>query len=107
MTPAQDARLEATLAYVRSGEPDLTNRQMAMLMLVTWTPGPHTVRSLAQELLVAKPVITRATDRLVQLGFVKRRRDPEDKRVVLITGTGEGLVFLARLEAFDMREAAE
>ncbi|NWM00780.1 MarR family transcriptional regulator, partial [Klebsiella pneumoniae] len=32
--------------YVRSGEPDLTNRQMALLMLVYLDPGPHTVRGL-------------------------------------------------------------
>jgi hypothetical protein len=38
----------ALIAYVRSGEPDLTNRQMALLMLVYLTPGPHTVRGLAR-----------------------------------------------------------
>ena len=40
--------MRALIAYVRSGEPDLTNRQMALLMLVYLTPGPHTVRGLAQ-----------------------------------------------------------
>ena len=35
--------MKALIAYVRSGEPDLTNRQMALLMLVYLTPGPHTV----------------------------------------------------------------
>ena len=39
--------MKALIAYVRSGEPDLTNRQMALLMLVYLTPGPHTVRGLA------------------------------------------------------------
>lgn len=101
MTPAQDARLEATLAYVRSGEADLTNRQMGLLMLVTWTPGPHTVRGTAQEMLVSKPVITRATNRLVELGLVRRRHDPDDRRSLLLTGTGEGLAFLQRLIAFE------
>ena len=32
--------MKALIAYVRSGEPDLTNRQMALLMLVYLTPGP-------------------------------------------------------------------
>ena len=40
--------MRALIAYVRSGEPDLTNRQMALLMLVYLTPGPHTVRGLAE-----------------------------------------------------------
>ena len=42
--------MKALIAYVRSGEPDLTNRQMALLMLVYLTPGPHTVRGLARVL---------------------------------------------------------
>ena len=48
--------MKALIAYVRSGEPDLTNRQMALLMLVYLTPGPHTVRGLARVLGVSKPV---------------------------------------------------
>ncbi|MEP7129943.1 MAG: MarR family transcriptional regulator, partial [Sphingomicrobium sp.] len=30
--------MKALIAYVRSGEPDLTNRQMALLMLVYLSP---------------------------------------------------------------------
>jgi hypothetical protein len=41
--------MRALIEYVRSGEPDLTNRQMALLMLVYLTPGPHTVRGLARQ----------------------------------------------------------
>jgi len=54
------AWMRALIEYVRSGEPDLTNRQMALLMLVYLTPGPHTVRGLARTLGVSKPVVTRA-----------------------------------------------
>jgi hypothetical protein len=36
--------MRALVGYVRSGEPDLTNRQMALLMIVYLTPGPHTWR---------------------------------------------------------------
>ena len=45
--------MRALIAYVRSGEPDLTNRQMALLLLVYLTPGPHTVRCLARTLGVS------------------------------------------------------
>jgi hypothetical protein len=31
--------MRALIGYVRSGEPDLTNRQMALLMLVYLTPA--------------------------------------------------------------------
>ncbi|MEO6579671.1 MAG: MarR family transcriptional regulator, partial [Sphingomicrobium sp.] len=39
--------MRTLINYVRSGEPDLTNRQMALLMLIYLTPGPHTVRGIA------------------------------------------------------------
>ena len=42
--------MRTLIGYVRSGEPDLTNRQMALMLLVYLTPGPHTVRGLAERL---------------------------------------------------------
>jgi hypothetical protein len=39
--------MQTLIGYVRSGQPDLTNRQMALMLLVYLTPGPHTVRGLA------------------------------------------------------------
>jgi DNA-binding MarR family transcriptional regulator len=70
------AWMRALIAYVRSGEPDLTNRQMALLMLVYLTPGPHTVRGLAKVLGVSKPVVTRALNTLG--GLVVRTKDGAD-----------------------------
>ena len=42
--------MHTLINYVRSGQPDLTNRQMALMMLVYLTPGPHTVRGIAKGL---------------------------------------------------------
>ena len=64
--------------YVRSGEPDLTNRQLALLLVVYLTPGPHTVRGLARILNVSKPVITRALNRLGTMRYLRRQRDDRD-----------------------------
>ncbi|MEZ0496561.1 MarR family transcriptional regulator [Sphingomonas sp. IW22] len=86
--------------YVRSGEPDLTNRQMALLMLVYLKPGPHTVRGLARALNVSKPVITRALNRLGALGYLRRQRDDSDKRNIFVTRTPEGADFLAEFGQF-------
>ncbi|MFW2852747.1 MarR family transcriptional regulator [Sphingomonas sp. TX0543] len=80
--------------YVRSGEPDLTNRQMALLMVVYLLPGPHTVRGLAQNLNVSKPVVTRALNRLGALGYLRRQRDDSDKRNIFVAQTSEGADFL-------------
>ena len=86
--------MRALIAYVRSGEPDLTNRQMALLMLVYLTPGPHTVRGLAKVLGVSKPVVTRALNTLGALGYLRRERDQDDRRNVFVVRTSDGADFL-------------
>jgi DNA-binding MarR family transcriptional regulator len=85
---------EVTLGSVRSSDPDLTARQMAVLLTVYLTPPPHTVRGLAALLGVGKPVITRALDAMSAAGLVKRKRDEADKRNVLVQRTVKGSVFL-------------
>jgi DNA-binding MarR family transcriptional regulator len=86
--------MKALIAYVRSGEPDLTNRQMALLMLVYLTPGPHTVRGLARLLGVSKPVVTRALNTLGGLGYLRRERDQDDRRNIFVVRTNNGAQFL-------------
>ena len=86
--------MRALIGYVRSGEPDLTNRQMALLMLVYLTPGPHTVRGLAATLGVSKPVVTRALNTLGTLGYLRRERDQDDRRNVFVVRTNDGTRFL-------------
>jgi DNA-binding MarR family transcriptional regulator len=90
--------MRTLIAYVRSGEPDLTNRQMALMLLVYLTPGPHTVRGLAERLGVSKPVITRALNTLGALGYLRRVRDESDRRNVFVAKTGSGQEFLESFE---------
>ena len=92
--------------YVRSGEPDLTNRQMALMLLVYLTPGPHTVRGLAQVLTVSKPVITRALNTLGSLGYLRRVRDENDRRNVFVAKTSTGQDFLDSFQRNLERDAA-
>ena len=92
--------------YVRSGNPDLTNRQMALLMIVCLTPGPHTVRGLAHRLGVSKPVVTRALNTLSGLGYLRRERDESDGRNVFIAPTSNGARFLESFEQFLSAEQA-
>ena len=86
--------MQTLISYVRSGQPDLTNRQMALMMLVYLTPGPHTVRGLASLLGVSKPVITRALNTLGALGYLRRVRDEADRRNVFVAKTSTGHEFL-------------
>jgi len=90
--------MQALISYVRSGQPDLTNRQMALMLLVYLTPGPHTVRGLAQLLGVSKPVITRALNTLGALGYLRRVRDESDRRNVFVAKTNTGQDFLEGFE---------
>jgi DNA-binding MarR family transcriptional regulator len=86
------------ISYVQSGQPDLTNRQMALMLLVYLTPGPHTVRGLAHSLGVSKPVITRALNTLGSLGYLRRVRDEADRRNVFVAKTRTGQEFLESFE---------
>ena len=90
--------MRALISYVRSGKPDLTNRQMALLLLVHNTQGPHTVRGLAHMLDVSKPVVTRALNTLSALGYLRRERDDADRRNIFIAPTRTGAQFLDGFE---------
>ena len=92
--------MQALVDYVRSGQPDLTNRQMALLLHVYLTSAPHTVRGLARVLNVSKPVVTRALNRLGALGYLRRQRDETDKRNIFVVRTAEGADFLAEFGHF-------
>ena len=92
--------MRTLIDYVRSGAPDLTNRQMALLMLVYLTPGPHTVRGLAKILGVSKPVVTRALNTLGGLGYLQRERDQDARRNVFVVRTSDGTNFLEGFKRF-------
>jgi len=92
--------MQTLVDYVRSGKPDLTNRQMALMMTVYIDAGPHTVRGLAEALNVSKPVITRALNKLSALGYLRRERDSADRRNIFITRTPKGAEFLDAFHHF-------
>lgn len=96
--PVQFQSLEmwrhALVASVRGEAPDLSARQMALMLSVYLGEGPHTVRGLAQALHISKPAVSRALDRLGELGYVRRERDELDRRNVLVQRTATGGEFL-------------
>lgn len=95
--------LKASLA---SGGHDLSSRQMAVLMTVYLGTPPHTVRSLSEALAVPRPAVTRSLDTLERLDLVRRKPDPDDRRVVMIQRTVKGSVFLTEF-GHQMVRAAE
>lgn len=99
LRPSQALRLWQTvsLSEVRDDAPDLTSRQLAILLTVYLDPPPHTIRGLAADLRVTKPVVTRALDTMGALHLVSRHRDERDRRNVLVKRTVEGALFVERL----------
>ena len=104
---ALDLWRRAQIASVRAGGPDLSARQLSVLLTVYMTPPPHTVRGLAALLDVSKPAITRALDRLSILGLARRKRDETDGRNVLVQRTVKGAVFLTDFAALIAAAARE
>lgn len=97
LRPAQalDLWRRTMVESVRRDQPDLSARQMAILLIVYTQPAPHTVRGLSSELNISKPAVTRAIDRLSQLDYVRRKIDEDDRRSVLVQRTVKGSVFMA------------
>lgn len=97
--PSQALRLwrQVNLDLVRDGEADLSARQIAILLTIYLEMPPHTVRGLASQLNVTKPVITRALDTMGKLGLVSRRRDEHDRRNVVIQRTVAGALAVEKL----------
>lgn len=85
----------ALVESVRRDAPDLSARQLAVLLTVYLTPQPHTVRGLAASLNVSKPAITRALDRLGSYDMVRRKTDDDDRRSILVQRTVKGSVYLS------------
>jgi DNA-binding MarR family transcriptional regulator len=95
------------LRYVQSGQPDLTNRQMALLLVAGQEAGPHTVRGLAARLGVSKPVVTRALNSLSAIGLVARRRDEADRRSIFVDLTPLGEDFMGHFAELITADDAE
>ncbi len=109
MKPLQAITLlrDIALSEVRDDAPDLTLRQISILLTVYLEAPPHTIRGLAARLGVTKPVITRALDTMGALKLVERHRDPSDKRNVLIKRTVAGALYVERIGDLVISKARE
>ena len=72
---------------------DLSVRQLAVLM--SCKIAKQTVRGLAEQFKLNKPSVTRAADKLEDLGFIARAKDPSDGRSVFLSITAAGRKFAA------------
>ena len=87
---------KALCASVRAEGPDLSARQMSILLTVFNVKQQHTVRELALNLNISKPAISRALNRLNSLGYIRRRVDDYDRRSIQVECTEKGALYLAK-----------
>jgi DNA-binding MarR family transcriptional regulator len=99
LRPSQALKLLHDFNYeiVRHDDRDLSARQLTILLTVYLEQPPHTVRGLAAKLNVTKPVITRALDTMGRMELLQRRRDPADRRNVVVQRTVKGALYVERL----------
>lgn len=75
--------------------PDLSLRQMGVLLLTAIGFNKATVKSLSDELNISRPAVSRALNRLEEEGFVRRLPHPTDGRVVVLTVLPSAYRYLA------------
>jgi DNA-binding MarR family transcriptional regulator len=69
---------------------DLPLRQIAALTVLTTQPRAMSCSALAEALGVSRVAVTRATTSLAEMGLVRQRQNPKDRRVTLLSATGRG-----------------
>ena len=86
-------------AAVRSQPRDMSLTSMSTLATLEMT-GPRRITDLAASEGVTQPSMTALVTALERLGLVKRRSDPSDRRVALVTLTPDGTDYIrAKREA--------
>ena len=95
------------LALVRRDGRDLTARQLTAFLSVYTADSVHTVSTLADEMNISRPGVTRVMDRLVQFDLMAREEDREDRRRVLARRTARGLEFFRDLSEIIRESSAK
>jgi DNA-binding MarR family transcriptional regulator len=78
---------------------DISPTQYNVLRILRGSPDGLSCCEIANRMVTRDPDITRLLDRLEKRGLILRRRDKEDRRVVMARITPEGLRLLGDLDA--------
>jgi DNA-binding MarR family transcriptional regulator len=84
----------ANLAYGRAYKPILEALGITYTQWITivalWEEDNQTVKSLGEKLFLESNTLTPMLKKLEELGYLRRRRDPDDERQVIVSLTEEG-----------------
>jgi DNA-binding MarR family transcriptional regulator len=89
---------ESWIQYLKRHEGISQSQYNILRILRGARPKPIRTSDIGDRMITRDPDVTRLIDRLIQQGLVRRERDTEDRRVVLVEITGQGLAMLARLD---------
>jgi len=84
-------------------EVDVTMAQ-AKVLYVVMAAGELRLSELAGRLGIGSSSASELVDRLVELGFLRRRDDPADRRQVVITATPDAAALLERFRELNERQ---
>ena len=89
---------ESWIQYLKRSEGISQSQYNILRILRGARPKAVKISEIADRMITRDPDVTRLVDRLIKQGLVRRERDTEDRRVVLVEITGAGLAMLARLD---------
>ena len=89
---------ESWIKYLKRTEGISQSQYNILRILRGARPRAVRISEIADRMITRDPDVTRLVDRLIQQGLVRRERDSDDRRVVLVEITGAGLALLSRLD---------
>jgi DNA-binding MarR family transcriptional regulator len=95
---AADAVYDLLASFIRLNPRDMSLTSLSALATLDRT-GPRRITELAASEGVTQPSVTSLVASLVRAGYVERRSDPADKRVVVIAITEAGSTYLGARRA--------
>lgn len=103
-----DTFTDCALRAAKAGH-DLTVRQLALLLVAARTNSEHDRQlfELANTLAVARPILHRASAKMVDLGYMERSHLPGDRRTCVLTVTKAGFLFIKNLHGIPVVEPAD
>ncbi len=90
---AATAVYELAASFIRHTPRDMSLTSLSALATLNRL-GPRRITDLAASEGVAQPSVTAMVTMLERAGFVERRRDPDDKRVVMVAITEAGSAYV-------------
>jgi DNA-binding MarR family transcriptional regulator len=89
---------ESWIQYLKRTEGISPSQFNILRILRGARPKAVKISEIAERMVNRDPDVTRLVDRLIKQGLVRRERDGDDRRVVLVEVTAPGLALLARLD---------